>query len=79
MEYADSSEQATGVDHRTIRELAVHVTKAVYSPTAITEGVASRSETLGTEIDVMCRTRTPWTIRLRGLIDPRMMRRRAGI
>ncbi len=79
LEYADASEQATGVDHRTIRELAVQVTKAVYSPATVTEGAASRSETLGAEIDVMCRARTPWAVRLRGLLDPRMMRRRLGI
>ena len=78
LEYAELSEQATGVDHRTIRELAMHVTRAVYSPASVTESTASRSETLGSEIDVMCRQRTPWTLRLRGFIDPRMMRRRLG-
>jgi hypothetical protein len=78
LEYAEMSEQATGIDHRTIRELAVQVTRAVYAPATVTEGAASRSETLGAEIDTMCRARTPWLVRLRGVVDPRMMRRRLG-
>jgi len=78
LEYADMSEQATGIDHRTIRELAVQVTRAVYSPSSVTEGAASRCETLGAEIDTMCRPRTPWSVRLRGAFDPRMMWRRLG-
>jgi transglutaminase-like putative cysteine protease len=79
LEYADISEQATGVDHRTIRELAVNVTRATYSPGAVTEGVASRSETLGNEIDVMCRQRTPIGLRARAMVDPRMMLQRSGL
>ena len=79
LEYADISEQATGVDHRTIRELAVNVTRAIYSPGDVAEGVASRSETLGAEIDVMCRTRIPLLLRARALVDPRMMRQRSGL
>jgi transglutaminase-like putative cysteine protease len=78
LEYAEMSEQATGIDHRTIRELAVQVTRAVYAPATVTEGAASRSETLGAEIDTMCRARTAWLVRLRGMVDPRMMRRRLG-
>lgn len=79
MEYADISEQSTGVDHRTIRELAVTVTRATYAPGEVTEGTASRSETLSSEIDIMCRQRTPLAVRARALVDPRLMAQRSGL
>ena len=79
MEYADISEQATGVDHRTIRELAVAVTRATYAPGDVTEGSASRSETLCSEIDIMCRQRTPLAVRARAMVDPRLMAQRSGL
>jgi len=79
LEYAEIAEQATGVDHRTIRELAVNVTRAIYAPGEVTEGVATRSETLGSEIDIMCRTRTPLALRARAMFDPRLMLQRSGL
>lgn len=79
LEYAEIAEQATGVDHRTIRELAVNVTRAIYAPGDVTEGVASRSETLGTEVDIMCRQRTPLALRARAMVDPRLMLQRSGL
>jgi len=79
LEYAEIAEQATGVDHRTIRELAVNVTRAIYAPGDVTEGVATRSETLGSEIDIMCRQRTPLSLRARAMVDPRLMLQRSGL
>jgi transglutaminase-like putative cysteine protease len=76
LEYADVAELATGVDHRTLRELAVQVTRAIYAPAGVDDVVATRCETLEAEVDAMCRTRTPLKLRLRAMIDPRMMRRR---
>jgi hypothetical protein len=76
LEYADEAELATGVDHRALRELAVHVTRAVYSPREIDEQAASRCELLSGEIDAICRDRTPTALRLKALVDPRLMRRR---
>ena len=76
LEYADAAEVATGVDHRTLRELAVQVTRAVYAPAGVDDVVASRCETLEAEVDAMCRTRTPLAVRMQCLVDPRLMRRR---
>ncbi len=76
LEYADQAERATGVDHRALRELAVHVTRAVYSPRDIDEQAAARCELLSGEIDGLCRDRTPTSVRLKALVDPRLMRRR---
>jgi transglutaminase-like putative cysteine protease len=76
LEYADVAELATGVDHRTLRELAVQVTRAVYAPAGVDDVVATRCETLESEVDAMCRTRTPLSLRLRAMVDPRMMHRR---
>jgi hypothetical protein len=76
LEYADAAEVATGVDHRTLRELAVQVTRAVYAPAGVDDVVASRCETLEAEVDAMCRTRTPLMVRVQCLVDPRLMRRR---
>lgn len=76
LEYADTAEVATGVDHRTLRELAVQVTRAVYAPTSVDDVVATRCETLEAEVDAMCRTRTPLIVRMRCMVDPRLMRRR---
>ena len=76
LEYADEAELATGVDHRALRELAVQVTRAVYSPRDIDEQAASRCELLSGEIDAICRDRTPTSVRLKALVDPRLMRRR---
>jgi hypothetical protein len=76
IEYARAAEAAVGVSHVTVRELAVQVTRAVYSPAQFDEQVAERCETLEDDIDAFCRTITPWRLRLRALVDPRMMRRR---
>ncbi|MBP9052854.1 MAG: transglutaminase domain-containing protein [Ilumatobacteraceae bacterium] len=76
LEYAATAERATGADHRALRELAVHVTRAVYSTRDIDEQAATRCELLSSEIDSVCRDRTPTSVRLRALVDPRLMRRR---
>ncbi len=76
LQYADAAEGATGVDHRALRELAVHVTRAVYSPRDIDGRAAERCELLSGEIDAICRDRTPTSVRIRAMVDPRLMRRR---
>ncbi|MGB8860487.1 MAG: transglutaminaseTgpA domain-containing protein [Ilumatobacteraceae bacterium] len=76
LEYADIAERATGADHRALHELAVHVTRAVYSPRNVDEQTANRCELLSNEVAAICRDRTPTSIRLKALVDPRLMRRR---
>ena len=76
LEYATVAEFATGADHRTLREMAVHVTRAVYSPREIDEHTAVRCEILAEEVAGVCRDRTPTQIRVKALFDPRLMRRR---
>lgn len=76
MEYARTVERSTGVSHVTVRELAVQVTRAVYSSANFDESVALRCETLESDIDAFCRTITPWRLRLRGMVDPKLMRKR---
>ena len=67
---------ATGVDEGILRELAVQVTRAVYSPKGVDEVVATQCERLEDEVDAMCKLRIPFALRVRALLDPRMMRRR---
>ncbi|MEQ1704176.1 MAG: DUF4129 domain-containing protein, partial [Ilumatobacteraceae bacterium] len=76
LEYAHLAEAATGIDHRTLREIAVHVTRAVYSTRDIDEAAAQRCELLTKELDAACQERVPTSVRLRALVDPRLMRRR---
>jgi hypothetical protein len=76
LEYADRAEVATGVDHVALHELAVHVTRAVYSSTGVNDHAAARSEALEAEVEEMCRTRTPIAMRARAMVDPRLIRRR---
>lgn len=76
LEYATVAERATGVDHHLLREMATHVTRAVYSRGEITEQAAVRCETLSREVNNICRDRTPTALRLKALIDPRLMRLR---
>jgi transglutaminase-like putative cysteine protease len=76
LEYAAVAELATGIDHHVLREMATHVTRAVYSRGEITEATAVRCETLSREVGIICRDRTPTALRLRALIDPRLMRLR---
>ena len=76
LEYAVVAEREIGVDHRTMHDLAVHVTRAVYARQPITESDAARCETLSNDIDVRCRERMPLKVRLQGLVDPRMVQRR---
>ncbi|HQZ33741.1 MAG TPA: transglutaminaseTgpA domain-containing protein [Ilumatobacteraceae bacterium] len=76
LEYATVAELATGADHRALREVAVHVTRAVYSPRDIDEQTAARCELLATEIASVCRDRTSTQLRVKLLFDPRLMRRR---
>ena len=76
LEYAAIAELATGADHRALREIAVHVTRAVYSPRDIDGQTADRCELLAHEVAGVCRDRTPTQVRLKALFDPRLMRRR---
>jgi hypothetical protein len=76
LEHASAAAAATGIDYRTLREVALHVTRAVYSTREIDESTAQRCEVLGKEIDAACSERLPVAIRVRGLVDPRLMRRR---
>lgn len=76
LEYASVAEAATGIDHRTLREIAVHVTRAVYSTREIDESVAQRCELLTKELDAACQDRVPTAVRMKALVDPRLMRRR---
>jgi hypothetical protein len=76
LEYAAVAERATGADHRALREMAVHVTRAVYAPRGIDEQTAARCELLASEVAAVCRERTPTKVRVQALFDPRLMRRR---
>ncbi len=76
LEYAAVAEFATGADHRALREMAVHVTRAVYSRREIDDQTAARCELLAGEVANVCRERTPTPLRLKALFDPRLMRRR---
>ena len=76
LEYATVAERTTGIDHHVLREMATHVTRAVYSRGAITEQAAVRCETLSREVTNVCRDRTPTALRLKALVDPRLMRLR---
>ena len=76
LEYVTSAEQATGVNDQLLRELAVQVTRAVYSRGEPDERVAERCETLEHEVAARCKDIVPWSVRLRGMVDPRMMRQR---
>ena len=76
LEYATVAERSTGIDHHELREIATHVTRAVYSRGAITEQAAVRCEMLCYEVASVCRDRTPTSLRLKALIDPRLMRLR---
>jgi len=79
LEYATVAERSTGIDHHVLREMATHVTRAVYSQGSITEQAAVRCETLSREVGDVCRDRTPIVLRLKALVDPRLMRlRNAG-
>lgn len=75
-EYAHVAQEATGIDHRAVRELARHVTSTVYSTSEANRDLAERCELLAHEIDVQCRDRIPWRTRLQAMFDPRLMRRR---
>ncbi len=76
LEYATVAERSTGIDHHVLREMATHVTRAVYSRGTITEQAAVRCETLSREVSSVCRNRTPTALRLKALVDPRLMRLR---
>lgn len=75
-EYAHVAQEATGIDHRAVLELARHVTSTVYSTSEPNRELADRCELLAHEIDVQCRDRIPWRTRLQAMFDPRLMRRR---
>jgi transglutaminase-like putative cysteine protease len=76
IEYALIAKEATGIDHRALREIALHVTTAVYSPTVLDDATAERCDLLAHEIDVQCRDRIPTGTRAQALFDLRLMRRR---
>jgi transglutaminase-like putative cysteine protease len=79
LEYVAAAEQATGVNDQLLRELAQQVTRAVYSRGEPDDRVAERCETLEHEVTERCKEIVPWSVRLRGMIDPRMMRRRLAV
>jgi transglutaminase-like putative cysteine protease len=79
LEYVAAAEQATGVNDQLLRELAVQVTRAVYSRGEPDERVAERCETLEREVTERCKVIIPTSVRLRGMVDPRMMRRRLAV
>lgn len=76
IEYALVAHDATGVDRRTLAELAKLLTASVYSSTTTSESTVARCQQLAHEIDAQCRERIPAPTRLRALFDPRLMRRR---
>jgi transglutaminase-like putative cysteine protease len=76
-EYARSASVATGVDASMLRELADYVTTAIYAQADVSDLRARRCEVIARSIDSLCRTRTPWAARVRELVDPRWMLRRA--
>ncbi len=76
LEYVHAAKAATGVSDATLRELAAEVTNAVYSRGEPDDRAAARCETLESEVSIRCRSITPWAVRLRGMVDPRMMRQR---
>jgi transglutaminase-like putative cysteine protease len=77
LEYAATAERAAGLPEQSVRELARQVTRVVYSPLGVGEADAAACESLEHDLDSMCRARTPLSLRLQALLDPRMMRRRA--
>jgi hypothetical protein len=76
-EYALAASEATGVDAAMLRELADYVTTAIYAQGDVSDLRARRCEVIARSIDSLCRTRTPWATRVRELVDPRWMLRRA--
>ena len=74
LEYATVAERSTGIDHHILREMATHVTRAVYSEGDISEHSAVRCEMLSQEVSTICRDRTPTALRLKALVDLRLMR-----
>lgn len=76
LEYAAAAERSTGADHRALRELAVNVTKAVYSANAVDSTIADRCDVLADQIDSSCHERIDLATRVRLLFDIRLMRRR---
>ncbi len=76
LEYADIAEQATGADHRALRDIAAAVTQAVYSPSSVDADDADRCDQLAQQLDGICRDRIPVRTRLQMLFDVRLMRRR---
>jgi hypothetical protein len=73
LEYAVTAERSTGVDHRTIGELALRVTRAVYAEWPVTDSDAHRCERLSEEVSEMARDRLDWKLRMRLALDPRLM------
>jgi len=76
IEYAALAERTTGVDYRSVRELAMYVTDAVYSTRELDDRVVTRCQLLFSQIDTTCQLRVPTAVRLQALVDPRLMRRR---
>ncbi|MFZ4719801.1 MAG: transglutaminase TgpA family protein [Ilumatobacteraceae bacterium] len=77
MEYAQRADASTGAGD-SLRELAQTVTVSVYSTFEPTDRQARRAEALEHEVDLRCRTLTPWRLRLRNSFDPAMLRRRVS-
>ena len=76
VEYARRVERELAVDHRSLVELARFVTRAIYSPTGVGEPAALRAAVLRTHLDQTARELMPWYRRIRGRLDPRLVRQR---
>lgn len=75
LEYARVAEAATGVDHRTIAEIARCVTRVVYAPDTVGEAMAVRCEQLRDEIGERCHERLGLRMLLLSRLDPRIAAR----
>jgi hypothetical protein len=76
LEYARVVERETGIDGRSLTELARFVTRAVYAPDGVREPAALRAAVLRTHLDETATELMPWPMRLWSRIDPRLARQR---
>jgi len=74
LEHARRAERMSGIDHRTLRELALCATAARYGSIG-NEVAAERCEQLSDDVVAAVKSRLPMQIRLATLLDPR----RAGL
>lgn len=71
VQFAREAELTTGVDHRSLRDLARRVTTAVYAPGEVTHDDADRVARLADDLRAMARPGVPARTRWRNLLDPR--------